>query len=1185
VSPALRRAGLSGSRSVHKSGGVPLRSCTTLLLVAFAAVLAASSDARAQGPSDDGPDPDQFTITAEQVEAEEGPRGRVVRLAENVTITRGGATLSGSRGDYYESLGYAVIYGGVTGTDSGRSIACDTLKYYLEGDEAFLIGNASYSDSAATTTARRIDMFRAQGIAVCRGDVRTVDAGGESELTAGRLVYDFDTGEGRASEGPSIRTYDEEGALDSVLEGAVIEYSASEDAVRAFGDVRIEREDIVARSRAASLARSGSMVLTGDPIVEQGEDTLFGERIVISTRDGEVSRVVATGNAGAGYRIDPEEDGGESSHGKVGGDTLTMYMDDGAPVLTTIRGNSRSEHFVGESGERNDVTSRAIDVLFSDGRISRVAFRGEATGTYRFVPTGSGPDGGDGRDAGAGSSPETELVPAPPETLVGGPVSVGSPALPSETSPVSSESDVPDTLFGGAPGGAATLADLADSSRLDSVTYASKAIRYYVERNRIVLAGGARVEYETTVLHADEVIFDPDEQVLEASGNPDLREKTDRLVGAQLQYDLERKAGAIDGGVTTFEDGLYYGERIVREEDGTLKVRGGTYTTCTAEEPHYRLVSHRMKIYMDDKVVAKPVILYIGKIPVLALPFYVFPIRKERHSGFLLPQIELGISEGEGRFIRNFGYYYAPNDYWDASVWADFYEETRWIAHAEARYKLRYVLSGSVRTSFMQQLLLDQRRWDLKVNHRQEIGRVWTAGASGDFRSDATYASDSNQSIQESVNRSLHSQLWLRGRWSSNSVGVTLDRREDLDDGTVDELLPKVEISATQRPVVGPDRELPGYAEWLKKVSYSWSARAVNDRYRDGDETEVHQGVGAKASIRGSEKLLGWLTLSPSIGLEQNWYDRDKDGNELPSRLTYSAGLSARTTVYGTFFPRRAGVSALRHIVEPSASFSWTPEFNDYFDENGRDRFYSFSGFGSTPTSRRSMSLSLVNKLQAKLGEGESERRLDNLLRLSTSTAYDFKKDDMQWSDLSTGLEIRPGSALSVRWNARHDAYDGSIESSSITATVDLRGEPSVVSSEPWEERVAESDSPADQLRRELEAQAVTALPGSRPWDASLTFRYSRGADPANASYWVDSSVAFAPTKHWRFNYSVHYDLEENEVASQEYTIYRDLHCWEAQFTRRYYEEEWQYYFRINVKALPEIQAESGKSFLQRSVR
>ena len=1092
----------------------------------------------------DEPGPDQFMITAERVEAEEGPRGRVVRLTEDVTITRLGTTLRGARGIYYEAEGRAVIFGNVTGEDDGRTIRCDTLDYFLDTDVVFLRGNASYSDTSGTTTADRIHMLREENVAVCRGNVRSRDGDATFELLAGSLVYDFDTGEGRASREPVLSIYDDEGARDAKLTADVIEFSTTTDAIRAFGGVTMEREDITARARTSSLVRDGGIVLMGDPFVQQGEDGLTGDLIRISTDDGEVSRVVSIGNARATYHIEADEPGEESSRGVVSGDTLTMFMDEGQPVLTTVRGKAESEHHVGGSGERNFVTSDAIDLLFAEGRIKRVTCRGQASGTYSF------PREGEGEGA------------APAEPLD---------ALTSEA-----PADSLDAPTIGAP---------ADSLTLEAIVYHSDEINYYVVRNRIVLTGAARIDYQSTVLLADEIMFDPGEQVLEASGNPDLREEADRLVGAHLAYDLKGKVGSIDDGVTAFEDGLYYGDHIVREEDGTLRVHRGTYTTCSDPEPHFSLVSHRMKIYVNDKVIAKPVILYIGKIPVLALPFYVFPIRKERHSGFLLPQLELGITEGEGRFVRNFGYYWAPSDYWDASVWADYYEQTKWIGHVETRYKRRYALSGNVRASFMEELLYNRRRWDLKFSHRQELGRVWTAGASGDFRSDATYASDSNQNIQESVNRSLHSQLWIRGRWSSRSLGVTLDRREQLDTDTVSELLPKIDVTATQQPLVGPERELPGYASWLKKVTLGWSARAVNDRDRVGDETVVHQGVGVNGSLRGTGKLLGWLNLSPRFTFRQDWYDRDKSGTRFPGRFTYGAGLSARTTIYGTFFPEKLGLSALRHIVEPSASFSWTPEFTEYFHDSGLDRFYSFSGFGSTPRSKRSVSLSIVNKLQAKLGSGESERKIDNLVRLSTSTSYDLKKDDLPWSDLVTGLEVRPGPAVSMRWSARHDAYDGAMKNSSVTATVNLRGRSSEVSAEPWEDRIVQTDSPAEQLRRELAAQSTGSLPGGKAWDGSLTFRYSRGADPANASYWIDGGLAFSPSRHWRLNYSLHYDLDEREVASQEYTIYRDLHCWEAQFTRRYYNGEWQYYFRISVKALPEIKAETGKRFIQRAVR
>ncbi len=221
----------------------------------------------------------------------------------------------------------------------------------------------------------------------------------------------------------------------------------------------------------------------------------------------------------------------------------------------------------------------------------------------------------------------------------------------------------------------------------------------------------------------------------------------------------------------------------------------------------------------------------------------------------------------------------------------------------------------------MEETLDGSRRWDLALDHRQELGRNWTAGASGDFRSDATYASDANQSIQESLNRSLHSQVWLRGRWSGLSTGVTLDRREELDEDTVSELLPKVEVTASQRPLLSVPEGTGGIRGLLGEVSYSWDAKVVNDRDRADGETTVHQGAGLGLSLRTSQKIMGWLGVSPHASLTQNWYDRDRSGTRFPSRFTYGAGVSTSTTIYGTFLPRRrpargreAHHRAVRHV-------------------------------------------------------------------------------------------------------------------------------------------------------------------------------------------------------------------------------------------------------------------------------
>src|SRR5215813_15575686 len=130
-----------------------------------------------------------------------------------------------------------------------------------------------------------------------------------------------------------------------------------------------------------------------------------------------------------------------------------------------------------------------------------------------------------------------------------------------------------------------------------------------------------------------------------------------------MTYDLGSRTGTIFDATTTYEKGLYHGERIRKAGEDLLEVLNGSYTTCSLTQPHYHFQSHWMKIYLKDKLVAKPVVFYVKNVPFFALPFYIFPIKPGRHSGVLLPQIELGYGNVTNGFIRNVGYYWAPNDY------------------------------------------------------------------------------------------------------------------------------------------------------------------------------------------------------------------------------------------------------------------------------------------------------------------------------------------------------------------------------------------------------------------------------------------------------------------------------------------------------------------------------------------
>jgi lipopolysaccharide assembly outer membrane protein LptD (OstA) len=195
------------------------------------------------------------------------------------------------------------------------------------------------------------------------------------------------------------------------------------------------------------------------------------------------------------------------------------------------------------------------------------------------------------------------------------------------------------------------------AAKSEVVKYDAPRIEFRVPQNRIVLEPKSHLQYRELELSARRVEFDSEKQTLIASGNPQLVDRGDEVTGHLMTYDLESRSGTIYQAETTYEKGLYHGERIRKVGENVLDVLNGSYSTCNLDEPHYHFSAHWMKIYLKDKLVAKPVVFYVKERAVLALPFWVFPIKpRTLHSGFL-PQLELGFSNSTGQFVRNAGYY------------------------------------------------------------------------------------------------------------------------------------------------------------------------------------------------------------------------------------------------------------------------------------------------------------------------------------------------------------------------------------------------------------------------------------------------------------------------------------------------------------------------------------------------
>ncbi|HEY2923633.1 MAG TPA: putative LPS assembly protein LptD, partial [Candidatus Eisenbacteria bacterium] len=738
----------------------------------------------------------------------------------------------------------------------------------------------------------------------------------------------------------------------------------------------------------------------------------------------------------------------------------------------------------------------------------------------------------------------------------------------------------------------------------------------------VLVLGSAEVTYKELRLNAEQVAFNTKTERMRAEGNPVLNDGKDRIVGNTMTYDLSIRRGTIFAGKTTYEKGYYFGEQIRKVSDDVLDVRNGSYTTCELDEPHYHFGSSKMKILLRDKVVAKPVVFYIKHIPVLALPFYVFPIRPGRHSGFQLPQVEFGSSSAGGKFIRNVGYYWAINDYLDATGWGDYYQDFRWIAHAQTRYQKRYKWSGEINSSF-EHTLLGDNRWDLLGRHFQTLGTNLTLRGQGNLTNSSQYRKDQSigRSVLLRVQRNLSSNLSLDKRWSGASLNVGLLRNQDLDPDPgglrLQQQLPAVTFSLSARPLGHlPRGKEPAHLPWLSSTYVTLRSTFLSERSHffeaRPETTVVFDSLGAPVdttafrsdikttltaarhdvTLADVRTLLGFLRVSPNMSYSEIFYSKDAAGNRNQRAGVWRGGLNANTAVFGTFRPSLGPLRGVRHVVTPSVGISYQPAYPklNYQDASGvlRPRFTGVSGIALSGSESRFVTFSLRNDVHVKWGNPTQPKVINNLIQLNTSGSYNLlasRTGARPLSDLSSSLRLHPIDRSAIDMNFTHNPYDGKLLSFGVSSGLFFQG-------------LRRAQLQEERVQLDPAAQAVAAPTGwtppgliasDLPWALGISLSHTGSSSRLSTggySRWAsrttgNGSVGINPTSNWRVDYSAQFDFNSRKMISQNYSVKRELHCWEAQFTRSISGGITEYYFKINVKNLSEVYYEQGSRGLR----
>jgi lipopolysaccharide assembly outer membrane protein LptD (OstA) len=1182
----------------------------------------------------------ELVTTADLARYVEGSRQAF--LQGNVVMRQDSTVIRGPVATYDRERRIARFPSGVLIERPSGTAVADVGIWWRDEDRCELRGRAAAADTSGTLDAEAMTYELQRRLFYATGDVRLVDQ--ESGVTVDAQYIQFDRAEdlARATGEPHAVFSDEDDVPVDVFAREMI-HEPGRNVTTALGDVRILRETLEAECDTADFFRAEKRsVLRGSPIMQDGPTEITGERIELTmVAPGE--RVVAVfGAAQISNRfLEGREQpvaAGETTEEEMEADAPSPVETAEVPSVVALAESVKTAQTVVEEAFAVADSAAAVEAMAAAAGDSAAA---DSTGGIAVADTTA---------AGEGEEPLPQWLQIPGEQLPTANLLFGDEVVlyfeqdeltrvdvhnyarskfyPNEKSGEFTEwndvngdtlyvwftnSEVDSVTVLGAGSGeyrmplggeelGLTAEKLLEIGKL--VKYRAPRIRYDRQNEIMHLDQGARVTYKSMVLTSGTIDFDANKEIMTAGGDPSpvLIDREDEIVGEDMYYHLPSRKGEIQGGRTQYENGYYSGRDVWKMGENELAVEEAVFTTCDMKEPHYHFACKSMKIYPDDKVVAKPVVLKVGHIPIFALPFYMASLRRERHSGFLLPNLELGVDENRGRFIRNLGYYWAANDYLDATATFDFYpQQERLVGYLNTRYHVRYQFSGRAGVKLNRDVPNNRKDTVVELEHRQTFSETMELTGSARFLSSSSIYQDIDD-VQR-LNRDLRSHATLTKRFpgSNRSLRVELERRENLDTGATDETLPVVQFSQPSRPLTG--RREPGEEEgrgepgWLDEVYYNLDARFVNLRSMDENEvTETNTGAKADLNFRTTRNILSYVNVSPALNTEGAWIDEDSRGDPNAVRATFNSSLSANTRIYGTFLRPVGPALGFRHVIEPQVSWSWAPEFDQYFytDESGveRDLFVPFGGIGGTQRKTHRMNFSLRNLLQTKVLQGGQEKRYD-FLTLRNAISYDLLAEERggkPFTNLSSSLNVLSSAPINQSWSVTHDPYDWDLLSSSVTTRLRISSRMlrDWVSREEAKDQEGEpAMAPKGDTTGDGKFGAVTPTEGplSRgrelgggEWQIDASHSFQRGASGDHSSRLVFNST-WSPTAKWRVSFNTQYDLNTGKNTSQQWSVHREIHCWELSFDRRLLGGEWQYYFRINVKDLPDIKAERGDRF------
>ncbi len=671
---------------------------------------------------------------------------------------------------------------------------------------------------------------------------------------------------------------------------------------------------------------------------------------------------------------------------------------------------------------------------------------------------------------------------------------------------------------------------LLTGKKEEPIDYTGDKISYDQAHNILRGEGHVLITHKNMTLKADRVIAYLETSDIYADGNVVMAIGNQVFTGEKVHFNFKTRLGDFING-TGFVDPWYGKGKMIRKSGpNEYQITEGYITSCDYEDPHYKIKAKKIYVYPKERIIARNVTFNLGHLPVFWSPLFTRSLKDQRQRFSFIP----GYNRRFGAFLRS-GYNFWLDPYLNGTAHADYYSKRGFGTGVSFEYQLgptatSMPMSGEFKSydindkDFQPVLTapsaVHNHRYGISLKHQQQILPDTRLLAEFHDLSDPDIVNDY---FRNEFEEDVQPQTFVDLTKNTENYRLSLYLRKRINNiFDVVERLPELQFQTRDIPMGNTgfyytNTEDLGYLRHLPLDKPDYESLRLDT---------FHQ-------FSYPFKVFRFLNLVPRASFRETFYGKGVEKNQI-FRSLFSTGVDAFTKIYKGYNDVHSSfwqIDQLRHVIEPKVSYTFTPipstravqilQF-DNIDALDRENFFQFNLRQLLQTRREENAVSIVDA-----------DVFINFFPDPKVLTTDRFGNTHRFSDIFLESRFKPLDWVAFNVRGGYDEFNREISQ----VLLDM----AFIHGDDWNVSLRQ--------RMQKGENNLTAL--------EILYRFSED--------WVGKAF-------WR------YDFHFSRLEMQEYSLLRDLHCWEVALTfrQRQLRNDYSLFVIFRLKDYPNVPIKFG---------